>query len=397
MATDSVTAATSVDPSHVDWDAVFDHADEAELGIVERRDAIIEEVEAIVTEEQVDDLIERASSAGVISNRADGTIVLNEENNATSICAADIDWQNIWKSFSPDGELTSYHYSQAKSLLSLNHSHCPDEEAAGELLLEARDRGELVEDGSEYYPAGAKLNGSRKNASNQSDESDEADDDDSSDVPSQFDGKSDAEKIDLLIERQQEIEQENRELRGLVQALRKQNKRLTRVIAGDDGLSERIGYEDQRFTDLITRVEDAEETLSKHDERLLMFDETDNKRSAPDSRALKLRQILTKECDDGGKAKLTRDKARVALGGDLHRGSVLDAMKRAADGRDASKHDRSYTEINGSCDLKPIDGIDFYTGSGRSDQSYLEIDLTNVTKAEMRKNLTTKNNGTPGV
>lgn len=72
---------------------------------------------------------------------------------------------------------------------------------------------------------------------------------------------------------------------------------------------------------------------------------------------------------------MDRDTAEKVLDGSLHNYSVLDAMRRAANGRSGN--------IHGTSGLDPIDGITFTTGSeasrnGRPDISILEIDVDDV-------------------
>lgn len=70
---------------------------------------------------------------------------------------------------------------------------------------------------------------------------------------------------------------------------------------------------------------------------------------------------------------------------------MIDAMRRAANGSEA--------DISGSSDLRSIGGIEFSTGSAvRSDgdpkQSYLLIDIADLTEEEADKILTTVNGRT---
>lgn len=131
----------------------------------------------------------------------------------------------------------------------------------------------------------------------------------------------------------------------------------------------------------------------------------------PDERAQRLRQILFDKAKrlsnernqvNGIEARLTRDEAEAALGGGLHRGTVLGAMKRAADGADAA--DRTmvgYTTINGASDLDASEGIKFtpgenHPGKTAENQSELIITIDDITGAEARQNLMTGTNELEG-
>jgi len=79
--------------------------------------------------------------------------------------------------------------------------------------------------------------------------------------------------------------------------------------------------------------------------------------------------------------------------GGLHRGTVLDAMRRAADGDQA--------DIDGSLALEPVDAITFNRGGtvgvdGEAQPSYLEFDRSRLAGVEARQILTTGDGGEEG-
>ena len=109
---------------------------------------------------------------------------------------------------------------------------------------------------------------------------------------------------------------------------------------------------------------------------------------SPDDRARLLRQQLynmaksgaNKSETEAGRATMTRDEANARLGGELHNGTVLDAMRRAADGYEA--------DISGSSDLQPVESITFQKSDSHESQSKLVIDLADASGSEVRQSLT---------
>lgn len=175
-------------------------------------------------------------------------------------------------------------------------------------------------------------------------------------------------------------------LEAQLQAVRAQNRRLKQLLAGDP--DEIATWDLDSMVPLHTRLEQLEGTVDEHETKFQMFVVEDGKQSTPDQRAVHLRQNILNQAqkNDAPIAKLTRSQADSALGGDLHKQSVLDAMKRAADGHAA--------KTTGSSDLHPIDAIEFTTGGtvgrdGSPEQSYLVIDLRDLTGDQARQILTT--------
>ena len=185
-----------------------------------------------------------------------------------------------------------------------------------------------------------------------------------------------------------DLEKRVRRLEGLVEALQTQNRRLKTALVGDpDDFST---WDLAEMVPLHERVEELEATVSDHADRFEMFVVEEGAQGTPDQRAMHLRQVLLNQSkrNDSTIAKLKREQAASALGGDLHRSSVIDAMRRAANGRQA--------DINGSSDLQALTAVEFSTGAavgadGDPQQSYLLIDTGDLTGEEARKILTTVN------
>jgi len=188
------------------------------------------------------------------------------------------------------------------------------------------------------------------------------------------------------------------ELEALVTALKSRNKRLTSLTFGDEWGT----LNEDGFRPLYGRVMTLEDDLNEHKEATKLASSSGS--SKPDDRARQLRRKLFNKAKhiaaqndevNGMEVSFTRDQAEAALEGGLHRGTVLDAMKRAADGQDASNCDAvDYTPINGASDLEASDAITYITGRndpGRTSgqQSELVMAVDDVTGSEARQNLTT--------
>ena len=192
----------------------------------------------------------------------------------------------------------------------------------------------------------------------------------------------------------EELREENEELRQKVNGLEARCDGLSRkfdtlvqVMLGD--ADELAGYEPDEVRDVLQRVVDLEDTVADHESQVAMVrGDGGSQTDTPDGRAKRLRQVLYNRAKkNDGKATLERDGVDGALGGGHHRGTVLDAMKRAAEGREA--------DINGASDLPPLNGVTFYKGTKRDEQSRISMDLADVTGSEVRQNLTTKDTTNP--
>ena len=178
-----------------------------------------------------------------------------------------------------------------------------------------------------------------------------------------------------------ECEQLRKELQAteaLVQALQTRQQRIIELLVGEEGFE---GIDEDERRDIDQRILDLEESVGEVQERVRMV-RNDGGADSPDDRARRLRQRLYEGAkQNGGKYGLTRDSANEVIGGGYHRSTVLDVMRRAADGKEA--------DINGSTDLEPIDGIQFEKGTKMEDQSRITIDLSDITGSDLRWNLTT--------
>lgn len=199
-----------------------------------------------------------------------------------------------------------------------------------------------------------------------------------------------------------ELEEKVRELRGQMASLEaRQDAMSTRfelllsILFGSS--DEFANIDPESFNDILGRLQAMENDLEevKNGQEMLVSD-IGNGRDDPDGRARLIRQTLLNKAGSDGKASLTRDEASARLGGDLHRDSVLGAMKRAADGKRAEEQNQNYTPINGSSDLQPVDSVTFRVSKGKDRQSLVLLDLDDATQKEVRHNLTTEQPGKGG-
>jgi hypothetical protein len=279
----------------------------------------------------------------------------------------------------------------------------PDTETAA-MLVDARADEASESDESDSVDVGPDASDSDGSADERSaadaSESDATDTEQKSpdDVPSESDGShggddttpdttADSEQLHRLQAENQELRDRVNELEHLVDALRRQMKQRTKLLTGDESLST---VEPDEVDDVLTRLSALEDDIAtlRQDTQMVRQD-GGNGADNPDGRAKLLRQTLLETArTNDGKAKLDRAAADARLGGGLHRDTVLDAMRRAADGYDA--------DINGASDLEPVDSITFRVGSGRDSPSILVMDLSDATGSELRQNLTTKTTGGGG-
>lgn len=160
----------------------------------------------------------------------------------------------------------------------------------------------------------------------------------------------------------------------------------TAIVGSAD---EWTGIDPHEMEPVLDQVQNLAKSVASQEETRELFEKVDGKGLAPDDRAIKLRQSLLNRTDrvsDPDVARLDREAAGNVLMGSLHKGSVLGAMRRAADGHEAN--------IDGASDLEPVDAIAFHRGGtvgsdGEAEQSYLEIDRSRLTPVEARQILTT--------
>lgn len=188
-----------------------------------------------------------------------------------------------------------------------------------------------------------------------------------------------------------EVKDLRRRVRHLEARMDATNTRVERmsIAAFDEPLEE---LNEDEFDSLRPRLLEIEETVEKikKDQQMLVSD-VGGGRATPDDRAKLVRQtLLNKARSNEGEAAMTRDQVDARLDGGLHRDTLMDAMKRAADGHEAEDSNRDYTPINGSSDLQPVDAITFRVSDGKDKQSLVTMNLEDSTATEVRQNLTTE-------
>jgi len=199
-------------------------------------------------------------------------------------------------------------------------------------------------------------------------------------------------EVQDLRETVDEMESMVRDSNALVKAVRKQMAIQNQLLVGADTVQD-AGIDPEEVLNHHQRLSEIEDQLQQQGDQIQMV-RVDGGGSPddPDSRAQRIRQTLYNKAKQHseGKAEMDRDDVDSRLGGGLHRDTVLGAMKRAADGYEAEDDERSYTSINGSSDLQPVDSITFVVGEGRGNASKVVMNLSDATGAEIRQNLTTK-------
>jgi uncharacterized coiled-coil protein SlyX len=211
-----------------------------------------------------------------------------------------------------------------------------------------------------------------------------------------------ADRIDTL---ESEVEQQD----TLIEALRAQNTTIKQALANDPN---DVGtWNTERMDGIYPRLVEVEEQLDDHEEKFEMFVVEEGKTATPDERAMHLRQVLynkakrvsrQEDAPEDLEVEMDRDECTSALGADLARSSIIDAMKRAADGSDAGNPDAiEYTAIQGSSDLQAVDAIAYHSGrsigsAGGIAQSTIEMSVSDLTGVEARKIPTTVSGGDGG-
>lgn len=196
-----------------------------------------------------------------------------------------------------------------------------------------------------------------------------------------------------------DLEDEVAALTNLTDALRRQNRHLSQVLVGEDSIS--VAVDADTASDLLTRTQNLDSRVTDVETKVAMV-RTDGSGSAddPDGRARLIRQTLYNKASSHseGLAELTRDAVDSRLGGGLHRESLMDAMKRAADGREAANPnaDLGYSSISGTSQLEPVESVRFERGGRNDGQSKVVMELSDATGSEVRQNLTTVDGGDGG-
>ena len=183
------------------------------------------------------------------------------------------------------------------------------------------------------------------------------------------------------------LQQQQEWMDARMDAFQKQLTGLKEVLAGDP--DEYSTWDTSEMEPFIERVRTLENDVGEHTEKFEMFVVEDGQAATPDKRAMHLRQVLyNRATTNDGKARMDRDECETALGGGLHNNTVLDAMKRAANGTDAA--------IQGSCDLQPIPGVSISVASTPAKKTTITLDSVELSSAALRQNLLTGEVGDGG-
>lgn len=394
---------STVDPAAVDWaQAIKQFGSEGELGVLERTDAVQAQLEEITTDHEAEHVVEAALEAGLLERGDEDALVLPDdsadraetstENDGSEAPAGDgdplapeaLDWPTIFRGAA--GSVTDPFPSHSQGTYVKVYSDHIDSATEGKQLFEEAIEAGIIDERPDPEHGRYFLANAESLVDQETSPADEPDQDvDAEDLTDDNDGAS----RDVSDQSRAELEKEVQILRSQTDALSTKLNRLAAIVLGDRDTAE---YDvDEIGTDLRTQLNDVEERVSEHDDKLAMYAAGGSSGpDDPDSRATKLRQVLYNSAKaTDGTADLTRDEAESALNGGLHRESVLDAMKRAADGQAAGDDERSYRSINGSSSLPPCSGITFRDGGFGDGQSYIVLELSDMTGAAIRQKLTT--------
>lgn len=282
---------------------------------------------------------------------------------------AGVDWATVFGELGkpPDASLSST--ALAFALKSSNQVEIEDEKRANEFIGRAIDR-----DGLERVDTGYVIEDHYE-----TDEPDETEPDVVGSKPKETDDVDDGRDSDEIAE-----------LREEVQRLKAKNRQLDQVITlllGELSLSE---IEPNEIPALLQRVRTLDERVAQMEGDLQQQTQvTERTISKPDERAQRIRQKLVDlSGNDGDEVALTRDNANQTLN-NIHRGSVIDAMKRAADGLRAADNEHTYSPIEGSSNLSPVEAIRFEVGEARDEQSRVVLETDDLTGSDFRQNLMT--------
>jgi len=385
---------STVDPATVDWaQAIDEFGSEGKLGMLERTDAVQAQLDEINADHEAERVVAAALEAGLLERGGGNTLVLPDDGgdrkettteNDDLLSPDTLDWPTIFRDAA--GSVTDPFPNHSQGTYVKLYSDRINDATEGKRLFEKAIEAGIIEDcpdreNGRYFLANADSLVGQETATD-----DESDPD--VDTEGRTDDVGNAEH-DVSDQSRAELEKEVQILRSQTDALSTKLNRLAAIVLGDRDTAE---YDvDEIGTDLRTQLNDIEERVNEHDDKLAMYAAGGSSGpDDPDSRATKLRQVLYNSAKaTDGTADLTRDEAESALNGGLHRESVLDAMKRAADGQTAGDDERSYRPINGASSLPPCSGITFKDGSLGGGQSYIVLELSDMTGAEIRQKLTT--------
>jgi len=385
---------STVDPATVDWaHAIEQFGSEGELGMLKRTDAVQAQLDEINNGHEAERVVAAALETGLLERGDGDALVLPDDGtdrdettaeNDDALSPDALDWPTIFRGAADSVTDPFPNHSQGTYITV--YSDRVDSATEGKRLFDqAVEQGIIDErpdpERGRYFLA---------NADSLADQETTTGDESDPDVGTEATGdRSNDATPDVSDQSRAELEKEVQILRSQTDALSTKLDRLAAIVLGDRDTAE---YDvDEISMDLRTRLNDVEERVTEHDNKLAMYAAGGGAGpNDPDSRATKLREVLYNSAKaTDGTAELTRDEAESALNGGLHRESVLDAMKRAADGETAGNDDRTYRSINGSSSLPPCSGITFRDGSLGGGQSYIKLELSNLTGAEIRQNLTT--------
>lgn len=191
-------------------------------------------------------------------------------------------------------------------------------------------------------------------------------------------------EIEKLREENAELRRKLNDVEARCEGVSRRFTTLVEVMLGDP--DELGAYEPEEMRAVLQRLVDLEEKVAEHDTQVAMVRSDGGGADTPDGRARRIRKVLYKNAKkNNGRSSLDRDAVNGILGGGHHRATVLDAMKRAADGSEA--------DINGSSKIQPLNGITMRNGSVGREQAKIEMDLTKISSSDVRKNLTTMHEG----
>lgn len=313
------------------------------------------------------------------------------EDANDNVTPQDVNWDAV---FEGDDTL-----STAQIDVKLSFQTSLDKPARADLLNEAVDEGVISRTQRGYTRDTASSDDEteeRKATTDDEQSANEGETDDGPEDVEQHSEKPEPETMarDELVEEVDQLRDEVSELRddvlkaeALTRQVQSKMETVEALLVGEDELQ---FYDTENITanPLHSRIQDIEEDVNEHEDQLTMVESGEATPDTPDGRAQTLRNVCYNQAKNNeGLSRMTRDEASSALQGGLHRQSLMDAMKRAADGKEAENAE-SYTPINGSSDLTPQEGLRFVKGE-QMEQSYLEFDADDLTSAAARQNLTT--------
>lgn len=391
-----------VDPADVDWDAIREEwaDDDGLLTVSERTDAISQTVPEVTQATEATAVLSNAIEAGYIEERGEDYYIPGGESDDT-LDATDVDWESLFEAVTDGGTVTEPLPDASKRAIPIQLELGLEKiDDANALVEDARERGIIVNTevngtkGLYYSDAIGNVPEPDPEPAVETESDSEPDPDPETEPDPVTESVTETESKPAPEDMSRgDLEQEVRDLRSTVEDM---DRRLEAHSARMDALTKAVFGQDSipgdvnKSESVLTKFVDLNDRVDEHDEKLTMVSTNSGSRSTPDERGMALRAALYEEAKQSAekKAVMDRDQVKYALGGGLSRAQLLDAMRRAADGRDA--------DINGSSDLEPVNGLEFVKGTGRSTQSKIRLNLTETSGENLRKNLTTKHSGQGG-